>query len=152
MKERCIVDTTVLAKILIQKNDDLLNNLVKDYRLYTPMNVMEEVFFQVLVSVVGGSSKDYRFYDVKRDWLKGVGKKEVCETINSLVSLTDLGVLSPLELNVEIFKSSIALAKKYSLLPNDALIAATCKFYDIKKIASFDKDFKQVDFLEIVKP
>ncbi|RLI81692.1 ribonuclease VapC, partial [Archaeoglobales archaeon] len=37
------------------------------------------------------------------------------------------------------------------LLPNDSLIAATCKHYGIKKIATFDDDFKRVDFLEIVK-
>ncbi len=36
------------------------------------------------------------------------------------------------------------------LLPNDALIAATCKYYGIKKIATFDEDFKRVDFLEVV--
>ncbi len=38
---------------------------------------------------------------------------------------------------------------KYSLLPNDALIAATCKFYEIEKIATFDEDFGRVDFLEV---
>ncbi len=42
-------------------------------------------------------------------------------------------------------------AVKYRLLPNDALIAATCKHYGIKKIATFDEDFKRVDFLEVVK-
>ena len=39
----------------------------------------------------------------------------------------------------------------YGLLPNDALIAATCKYYGISKIATFDEDFEKVDFLEIVK-
>ncbi len=39
----------------------------------------------------------------------------------------------------------------YGLLPNDALIAATCKHYGIKKIATFDEDFKRVDFLEVVE-
>jgi len=32
------------------------------------------------------------------------------------------------------------------------LIAATCKHYDIKKIATFDPDFERVDFLEIITP
>ncbi len=39
----------------------------------------------------------------------------------------------------------------YGLLPNDALIVATCKYYGIKKIATFDEDFKRVDFLEVVE-
>ena len=43
------------------------------------------------------------------------------------------------------------ILKKYDLLPNDALIAATCRHYGIKKIATFDEDFERVDFLEIVE-
>jgi hypothetical protein len=39
----------------------------------------------------------------------------------------------------------------YRLLPNDALIAATCKHYGIRKIATFDPDFKRVDFLEVIE-
>ncbi len=42
------------------------------------------------------------------------------------------------------------IAEEYGLLPNDALIAATCKYYGIKKIATFDDDFKRVDFLEVI--
>jgi len=43
------------------------------------------------------------------------------------------------------------IVEKYKLLPNDALIAATCKHYGIKKIATFDEDFKRVDFLEVLE-
>ena len=42
-----------------------------------------------------------------------------------------------------------SMMTKYKLLPNDALIAATCKHHGIKKIATFDPDFKRVDFLEV---
>ena len=38
---------------------------------------------------------------------------------------------------------------KYKLLPNDALIVATCKTYDIKDIATFDEDFTRVPWLRI---
>jgi len=41
------------------------------------------------------------------------------------------------------------MMEKYRLLPNDAAIAATCKYYGIRKIATFDDDFKRVDFLEV---
>ena len=40
---------------------------------------------------------------------------------------------------------------EYKLLPNDALIAATCRHHGIKKIATFDKDFKRIDFLQIIE-
>ncbi len=35
------------------------------------------------------------------------------------------------------------------LMPNDAVIAATCKLYGIKKISTFDEDFNRVDFIKI---
>lgn len=42
------------------------------------------------------------------------------------------------------------IVKNYGLLPNDALIVATCKHYGIRKIATFDEDFRRVEFLEMV--
>ena len=45
----------------------------------------------------------------------------------------------------------VEFIRQYGLLPNDALIAATCRHYGIKKIATFDEDFKKVDFLEVVE-
>jgi predicted nucleic acid-binding protein len=41
--------------------------------------------------------------------------------------------------------------KNYNLLPNDALIATTCKYYGIRKIATFDEDFKRVKFLDVAE-
>jgi predicted nucleic acid-binding protein len=38
----------------------------------------------------------------------------------------------------------------YRLLPADAAIAAACKYNGIKKIATFDADFKRVDFLDVI--
>jgi len=43
------------------------------------------------------------------------------------------------------------MIRGYGFLPNDAIIVATCKYYGIGKIATFDDDFKRVDFLEIVR-
>lgn len=39
---------------------------------------------------------------------------------------------------------------RYRLMPSDALIVSTCIFNGIKKIATFDKDFKRVDVLDII--
>jgi len=41
-------------------------------------------------------------------------------------------------------------AKKYRLLPADALIALTCKHYEIDTILTFDEDFKRVPWLEVI--
>jgi len=45
----------------------------------------------------------------------------------------------------------VEIISKYGLLPNDALIVATCKYYGINKIVTFDSDFKRVDFLEVME-
>ena len=44
------------------------------------------------------------------------------------------------------------LVTRYNLMPNDAMIAATCEHHGIKKIATYDEDFTRVDFLEVIMP
>ena len=53
-------------------------------------------------------------------------------------------------INEDIFEIAKEVIEKYRLLPNDALITATCKHHGITKIATFDPDFERVDFLEII--
>ena len=38
----------------------------------------------------------------------------------------------------------------YNLLPNDALIAITCRYYGIDTIVSLDEDFRRVPWLTVV--
>jgi len=44
----------------------------------------------------------------------------------------------------------IRLAMEYGLLPNDAVIAATCRRHGIGVIATFDDDFRRVPWLKVV--
>ena len=39
---------------------------------------------------------------------------------------------------------------KYKLMPNDAMIAQTCLKHEISKIATFDSDFRRVDWLNVI--
>lgn len=48
-----------------------------------------------------------------------------------------------LDHTAEISKLTIDFSKQFNLLPNDALILSTCKFYDLKFLASFDSDFDE---------
>jgi predicted nucleic acid-binding protein len=49
------------------------------------------------------------------------------------------------------YSEMVDIMEKYNLLPNDALIAATCRAYGIAKVASFDSDLENLDFIEIIK-
>ncbi len=49
-----------------------------------------------------------------------------------------------LEMDEEIMDKSDYFMSKYNLLPNDSLILATCRIHEIKSVASFDRDFKEI--------
>ncbi|MFA4646605.1 PIN domain-containing protein [Pyrococcus kukulkanii] len=87
-------------------------------------------------------------YDLKKHldryaWVYG----KVRESIEQLIKN---GLLRVVEINWEILRLSAEIGEKYALLTNDAIIVATCKYYGIKRIATFDEDFKEVDFLEVI--
>jgi len=69
---------------------------------------------------------------------------------DSITLLIKNELLKIVEVNWEILELSGEIGEKYTLLTNDAIIAATCKHYGIKKIATFDGDFRKVDFLEVI--
>ena len=56
---------------------------------------------------------------------------------------------SELEIGEEIKQLSLKIMEDYGLLPNDALIAATCKFHNVEKLLTFDEDFKRVAWLKV---
>ena len=45
---------------------------------------------------------------------------------------------------------AIEVARQYGLLPNDALIAATCRYYGIDTVITFDGDSKRIPWLKVV--
>lgn len=45
-------------------------------------------------------------------------------------------------------REAISIAKKYLMLPRDAIHITTCRELGIKHIASNDVDFERVDFYE----
>jgi len=108
--------------------------------------------FKTIIGIVGQNIKNENFFQIKKAWIKGIGKEEVGNRFNVILELIKNYLLKILELNTQIFEISYLFSKKYGLLPNDALIAATCKHYGIREIATFDPDFERVEFLEIVTP
>ena len=106
-----------------------------------------KIIYTEKAKIVSGIKKHYDLLKYLRDnpdFIKHISK-EVISDISTIVEEYDIKVLSPAS-HVLMFK----IVKEYGLLPNDALIAATCKYYGIKKIATFDEDFKRIDFLEVI--
>ena len=48
------------------------------------------------------------------------------------------------EMNTPILERSYEMMKKYNLLPNDALILASCTYHEISYLATYDSDFHDI--------
>ena len=128
---KIFLDTNFIINLIVytehtEKAKEILSNIL-DSVFYTSINVVEEVM-----------------YITKK--LTKMSNKETSEYVKNVIDNLKINVITDLPLSefIEIFEN-------YNLLPNDALIAATCKYYGINKIATFDDDFKRVDFLEVVE-
>ncbi|WP_048146896.1 type II toxin-antitoxin system VapC family toxin [Pyrococcus abyssi] len=93
--------------------------------------VLTEVSIRYLKDETGEKS-----YTLKR-------KPELVKNVDKSPPYAVLGKFLYLSDNVLIGEDAVILMDIYGLLPNDAIILATCKFYGIKYLMSFDSDFRE---------
>ncbi len=136
------IDSNVFILIL-EKNFEAKNLLLKLIREGNVPFKNSIVFSEVLYTVIKATT------GLKPFELKRKGFKIDSEILSKVIELLDIA--RTLEVNEKIEIMAREFIEEHSLLPNDALIAATCKYYGISKIATFDEDFERVEFLEVVK-
>jgi len=150
--DEVFVDSSVFVTHCMA-GDSTLIKLLKSFKLLISPNVIEESFYKSMylrTETIHGRTGKYLLRDTyKRDKNAYRGVYQYFHEF--IPKLIEAGELRVLPINAEIVLDSVKISWEYSLLPNDALIAATCKHYGIKKIATFDEDFKRVDFLEVVE-
>ena len=127
---KAFIDTNVIINHLEGKVD--LSELRSKFRLYSNAIVFSEAFMVYLKAITGKKS-----YKLKKNPKLIIEKKDELEELFMLFE-----IFEELEINKEVRNLAFELMKKYGLLPNDALILATCKFYGIKYLISFDDDFR----------
>ena len=112
-------------------NIDLLE-IREKFILYTNSIVFSETLMVYLRALTGE-----RAYTLKHnpELIKG-HESELREF------LTFFELFRELEINRSIETLAVEYMVKYGLLPNDAIILATCKFYGIKYLISLDSDFE----------
>lgn len=148
-EEAIFIDSSVFLAFFI----DGINVFEKleEYKLLTSANVIEEVTYVLIKESAKDITKIDKHYDLlnhlrENPDLVSEISKEVILDITDVLNFFDIVVIHPVN-HFAMFE----IIKSYGLLPNDALIAATCKHYGVKKIATFDGDFKRVDFLDVVE-
>ena len=98
------------------------------------------------MAVVAEETGLRNFYDLKRAWEKCAGKERFRERENLFMTLVKGNVVKTLVINKEVYFLSSEIMDRYKLLSNDVLVSVVCEYYGISKLATFDKDFKRVDF------
>ncbi|NPA52286.1 MAG: PIN domain-containing protein [Aquificae bacterium] len=95
--------------------------------------VFSEVIFKLLALKSGKSPLTLR------------SQKSVSPLIKELKDYSNLLLLfNVLGETKDILRISLNYMHRYNLLTNDALILSTCKYYNIPKLVSFDRDFEEV--------
>lgn len=136
---KIFVDSGIFIEYLKGRKVDFFEYLInQDYKLFINQVVLSEVLFH-FIGTIGNKSPLA---------IKESGKISECFKDHNPIDM--LPGIQFLDHTSEISKLTIDFVKKFNLLPNDALILATCKSYDLKYLASFDSDFdKPCDILGI---
>ncbi len=150
--EKLFVDTSVLLKIIMENYTSPLEKFPR-FIVFTSPNVIEETMFKIVTLIIAKEEKmeipKIKIFRIKELFSQGKYAEIINTKLKVLREIRKNMVI--LTINEEIIGLLEEILERYRLLPNDALIAATCKYYGIRKIATFDEDFERVDFLEVVK-
>ena len=139
---KVFVDSSVLIEFVKgnERARDILNRLLElSAEVYINDIVFSEFIFHY-ISLKSGLSP-----------LTMKSKKEVGKYINERDPKEFIDQFRVLDVNESIVGIAYDFIKKYSLLPNDAIILATCKFHEIDLLASLDRDFEEACRLEGLK-
>lgn len=131
-----MVDTNVFYNFLFET--ELTEKATKIFELeeplFTSFTVINETLY-VISRKIAERKFNIRSYRRFREFVSSNGYEHFLEELTKFFSLLDdldITVLRDYQNVSEIWE----LMKNYNLLPNDALIAATCKHYGIRKIAT----------------
>jgi predicted nucleic acid-binding protein len=144
------VDTNVLYSVLVktQFSQAAQNIILMPSDLATSSTVLSELVFVSLRKLCKERFGTNSYSEFRRTLaLKGYNSfKRDLDLIFSLIKERDILVL-PINDDLDDWKNAMT---KYNLMPNDAMIASTCLKHEISEIATFDRDFRRVDWMNVI--
>jgi predicted nucleic acid-binding protein len=132
MSRRVLIDSNVFIEYFKgnPKASAMLNFLLStDYELFINAIVYSEVVFIFVSSKTGLSARSLK---KKPDMVKESGVEKVAKFLEGF---------KVAEINEVVLQTASKLIEEYGLLPNDAVILATAKVYDMT-LATMDSDFQ----------
>ncbi len=136
------LDSSILIEYIKGTQTELLDAIFDSSFIPQINHIVYSEFMFHFLSVMSGKSPLT---------LKGSLKiKQLLELHEPIEFVKNLQILN---MNEDILVQSYDVMKNYNLLPNDALILSTCKWYNIRYLATYDSDFKSVysnEHIEII--
>lgn len=131
MTNNVFVDSSLLIEYIKDSKTKLLNTLLSQNSIQAYINetVVSE-FLLYFIAINGNASPRSLHSSAKIPYL--------FQTFNSYDLLKRFSFIANDE---NLFYIVPGYMEKYNLLPNDAIILATCKIHNITKLASHDTDF-----------
>lgn len=131
MTNNVFVDSSLLIEYIKDTKTNLLNSLLSEESIQPYINetVVSE-FLLYFVAINGNASP--------RSLHSSAKIPSLFRTFDSYNLLKRFSFLAS---NENLFSIVPEYMEKYNLLPNDAIILATCKIHNINKLASHDTDF-----------
>jgi len=138
------IDSNIIIKYFagdVQARDILKPVINGEVRGFINNIVFSEVLFIAIKLLTG-----LKAYELRKN---PETIQQTLETINDNIRfLRDYFI--ELEINDKVKELALEIMKEHGLLPNDALIAATCRYYKINALATFDEDFKRIPWLKAI--
>lgn len=124
------------------------NTISGEDELYISIRVLDETIFTI-VRTKAWIKLGIRRIEKLREYIQKHGYEFFEEDIDKLYKFLNEANIAVLE-DKATPQELIEVAKRFHLLPADALIALTCKHYGIGTILTFDEDFRRVSWLKVV--
>ncbi len=128
---KLFIDSSVLIEFENGRNQELLTKLLEKPALNLCMNsVVASEYFYKLLGILAGKSP-----------MSVCESGKIDEVLSEHDTLLFLSYFTLLDTPKEAIALGLSFMRTYNLLPNDALILATCKLQNIVVFASLDSDF-----------
>ena len=130
---KVFVDSSVLIEFANERHPaELLDALLdSSHELYIN-NIVVSEFVYKLLGIIAGKSP-----------MSVCESEQIQETLEMYDAVAFLSSFSYLTISKAAMLKSIDYMKNYNLLPNDAMILASCKLENIAILASYDSDFRE---------
>lgn len=127
---KVFIDSSLLVEYEKQAKTELLDALLESKNLlYINPIVVSEYLYQML-GILGGRSP-----------MAISESKKIAATLESHDLSSFLSEFRMLPIPDAAISESVAMMIKHNLLPNDAIILASCKLQNVVVLASYDSDF-----------